>query len=73
MIWVLKDLHANPEPGFMETRPAGIVAAALKEQGFEVKEGIGKTGVAGILRNGKEEHIDQASNGYEIAQPSSSQ
>jgi amidohydrolase len=53
MIGIFKDLHANPELGFMETRTAGIVASALKELGFEVKEGIGKTGVAGILQNGK--------------------
>jgi hippurate hydrolase len=53
MIDIFKDLHANPELGFMETRTAGIVASTLKELGFEVKEGIGKTGVAAILRNGK--------------------
>lgn len=52
MIDIFKDLHANPELGFMETRTAGIVAAWLKELGFEVKEGIGKTGVVGILKNG---------------------
>jgi hippurate hydrolase len=52
MIGIFKDLHANPELGFMETRTAGIVANALKKLGFEVKEGIGKTGVAGILKNG---------------------
>jgi hippurate hydrolase len=53
MIDIFKDLHANPELGFMETRTAGIVASTLKELGFEVKEGIGQTGVAAILRNGK--------------------
>ncbi len=52
MIEVFKDLHANPELGFMETRTAAIVAKELKSLGFEVKEGIGVTGVAGILRNG---------------------
>jgi len=36
----------------METRTAGIVAKELKALGFEVKTGIGKTGVVGIMRNG---------------------
>jgi hippurate hydrolase len=49
---IFKDLHQNPELGFMETRTAGIVAKELKAAGFEVKTGIGKTGVVGILRNG---------------------
>jgi hippurate hydrolase len=53
MIDVFKDLHTNPELGFMETRTAGIVAAHLKSLGFDVKEGIGKTGVVGTLRNGR--------------------
>jgi len=47
-----KDIHQNPELGFMETRTAGIVANELKALGFEVQTGIGKTGVVGILRNG---------------------
>ncbi|MGB4770768.1 MAG: amidohydrolase [Chitinophagaceae bacterium] len=53
MIDVFKDLHTNPELGFMETRTASIVAAHLKSLGFDVKEGIGKTGVVGILHNGR--------------------
>lgn len=47
-----KDIHEHPELGFMETRTAGIVAKELKDLGFEVQTGIGKTGVVGILRNG---------------------
>jgi amidohydrolase len=53
LIEIFKDLHANPELGFMEIRTAGIVAKELKGLGYEVKEGIGKTGVAGILKNGQ--------------------
>lgn len=49
---VFKDIHRNPELGFMEERTAGIVAKELKALGYEVKTGIGKTGVVGILRNG---------------------
>jgi len=50
---VYKDLHANPELGFQENRTAGIAASKLKELGFETQEGIGKTGVVGILKNGE--------------------
>ena len=52
MIGIFKDLHENPELGFMETRTAGIVARELAALGYEVKTGIGKTGVVGIMRNG---------------------
>lgn len=48
-----KDLHQHPELSFQEARTAGVVAATLKEAGFEVAEGIGRTGVVGILRNGE--------------------
>ena len=48
-----KDIHQHPELGFMETRTSNIVAKELKALGYEVKTGIGKTGVVGILKNGK--------------------
>jgi hypothetical protein len=48
-----KDIHQNAELGLMETRTAEIVAKQLKDLGFEVQTGIGKTGVAGVLRNGR--------------------
>ena len=35
-----------------ERRTAGIAANWLREQGYEVTEGVGKTGVVGLLRNG---------------------
>ena len=45
------DLHAHPEIGFEEKRTAAIVAEALKSYGVdEIHEGIGGTGVVGILR-----------------------
>ncbi|WP_425861094.1 amidohydrolase [Arthrobacter sp. TWP1-1] len=47
-----RDLHAHPELSFEETRTAGIAAAELRAAGFDVIEGIGITGVAGVLRNG---------------------
>ena len=47
-----RDLHQHPELSFAETRTAAIVAARLKAAGFETTEGIGRTGVVGVLRNG---------------------
>jgi hippurate hydrolase len=46
-----RDLHAHPELGFEERRTAGRVAEALRAAGVdEVHEGIGKTGVVGVIR-----------------------
>ncbi|GAA5237172.1 amidohydrolase [Verticiella sediminum] len=45
-----RDLHAHPELGFEEVRTAGIVARELQALGMEVHQGIGKTGVVGVLR-----------------------
>ncbi|HET9647108.1 MAG TPA: amidohydrolase [Microlunatus sp.] len=47
-----RDLHAHPELPHQEHRTAGNVAARLRDIGFEVHEGIGGTGVIGILGNG---------------------
>ncbi|HYN58676.1 MAG TPA: amidohydrolase [Rubrivivax sp.] len=52
LIAIVKDIHQNPELAFMEVRTAGIVAKELKALGFDVKTGIGKTGVVAILKNG---------------------
>jgi len=46
------DLHRHPELSFQETRTAGIVAQHLTDLGIEFEEGIGKTGVAAVIRNG---------------------
>lgn len=48
-----RDLHAHPELGFAETRTAGLVADHLRSLGLEVRTGVGKTGVVGILRGGR--------------------
>ena len=50
---VYEDIHANPELSMQEKRTAGIAAHWLREQGFEVTEGVGGTGVVGLLRNGE--------------------
>ncbi|MBP2310248.1 amidohydrolase [Azospirillum melinis] len=48
-----KDIHAHPELSMQETRTAGIAADRLAQAGYEVTAGVGKTGVVGLLRNGK--------------------
>jgi amidohydrolase len=47
-----RDLHAHPEMAFEEHRTARLVAAALRELGMEVHEGIAGTGVVGVLQGG---------------------
>jgi len=53
LVNIFKDLHAHPELGFTEVRTAAIVAKELKRLGFTVTEGIAKTGVVGVLKNGE--------------------
>ncbi|HEV7228555.1 amidohydrolase [Brevundimonas sp.] len=48
-----RDFHANPELGFAEHRTAAAVAAHLRSLGLEVHEGVGKTGVVGVLRGAR--------------------
>ncbi|MET2011316.1 amidohydrolase [Microbacterium chocolatum] len=47
------DLHRHPELSFQETRTAGVVTTLLAELGIEHEEGIGRTGIAAIIRNGE--------------------
>jgi amidohydrolase len=49
---VYTDIHAHPELSMQETRTARLAAERLRGAGYEVSEGIGKTGVVGLLRNG---------------------
>ena len=48
-----RDFHANPELGFAETRTAAKVADHLRALGLEVRTGVGRTGVVGVLRGGR--------------------
>src|SRR5215218_223808 len=45
-----RDFHEHPELSSRETRTAKIVADHLRSLGMEVKEGVAKTGVVGILK-----------------------
>ena len=47
-----RDLHQHPELSHQEHRTAALVADRLRGDGFEVRTGVGGTGVVGILRNG---------------------
>ena len=48
-----RDLHAHPELSFEEYKTAAKLAKRMKALGFEVTEGVGKTGVVSVLRNGE--------------------
>lgn len=48
-----RDLHEHPELGNSEMRTADLIARHLRSLGIEVKTGVAKTGVVGILKGGK--------------------
>ena len=52
LIQIFKGLHQYPELPFQEVETAAFIAGELRANGFEVHEGIGVTGVVGILANG---------------------
>lgn len=49
VIRIRRDLHVHPETAFAEHRTASIVAERLRRLGYAVHEGIGRTGVVGVL------------------------
>ena len=49
---IYRDIHANPELSMQEHRTSGLAASWLRKCGYEVTEGVGGTGVVGLLRNG---------------------
>ena len=48
-----RDIHQHPELGDQETRTARLVAEHLRRLGLEVRTGVARTGVVGILKGGK--------------------
>ena len=52
LIEIYRDLHANPELSFEEVKTAAKLAAEAKRLGFQVTEGVGKTGVVAVMKNG---------------------
>lgn len=53
LLEIYRDLHANPELAFQETRSAAIMAEAARDAGFTVTEKVGKTGIVAVMRNGE--------------------
>ncbi len=49
---LFEHFHANPELSFMEFETAARIASELRELGYEVTEGVGKTGLVALLKNG---------------------
>lgn len=47
-----EDLHRHPELSFQEERTAAKAAERLRDDGYAVATGVGRTGVVGILENG---------------------
>jgi hippurate hydrolase len=47
-----RDIHSHPELSLQETRTARLAAERLEAAGFDVTEGVGGTGVVGLLENG---------------------
>ncbi|MFX0209402.1 MAG: M20 family metallopeptidase, partial [Candidatus Hodarchaeota archaeon] len=50
LITLRRDFHKYPELGFEEFRTSDIIASYLEALGLEVKRGLAKTGVVGVLR-----------------------
>jgi amidohydrolase len=48
-----KDTHSHPELSLQEKRTAAVAAKRLKTAGFEVTQGVGGTGVVGLMKNGE--------------------
>ena len=48
-----RKLHQHPELAFREYQTSRLVAEELTRLGFEVKKGVGNTGVTGLLRRNK--------------------
>jgi len=53
MIAWRRDFHQHPEIGLQEERSAGIVAEHLRSLGLQVRTGVGRTGVVGLLEGGR--------------------
>ena len=47
-----RDLHQYPELSFAEVETAAKLAGRMRALGFEVTEGVGKTGIVAVMRNG---------------------
>jgi hippurate hydrolase len=46
------DLHRRPELSFHETETAARIARELRQLGYDVTTGVGRTGIVAVMRNG---------------------
>ena len=53
LIALRHDLHQHPEVSGAEVRTSGLIAARLRDLGFDVRTGVGGHGVVGLLRGGQ--------------------
>jgi amidohydrolase len=53
MVTLRRDFHRHPELSWEEKRTSEIIAERLQKAGLEVRTGIAKTGVVGVLRGDK--------------------
>ena len=49
LVALRRDFHRHPELSFEERRTAEIIAQRLDASGIEVRTGVGRTGVVGVL------------------------
>ncbi|MGE8135160.1 M20 aminoacylase family protein [Novosphingobium subterraneum] len=54
LVALRREIHAHPELGFCERRTARRIADELVSMGIEVHEGIGTTGLVGVLKGRRE-------------------
>ncbi len=52
LIAIRRDLHQHPELAFEEHRTANLIAEELRRLGLDVRTGLGRTGVVGVLHGG---------------------
>ena len=52
LVGLYRDIHAHPELAFQEKRTAALVAARLRDLGYDTTTGVGRTGVVGVRKNG---------------------
>jgi len=53
IIKIRRQIHMYPELGYQEKRTSELVAKTLRELNIEVKTGVAKTGVVGLLKGAK--------------------
>jgi amidohydrolase len=52
LVEIRRTIHSHPELGFEEVETSKLVSGWLEKFGLEVKKGVAKTGVVGLLRGG---------------------